>query len=87
MAVVINNGVANATGTFTAVGETEVIASGVFGANRVLVEVRGSATTEYAPVYTFNVVGGVKLGTAAGSTVRVTVVGPDAASAIDVTCN
>jgi hypothetical protein len=83
MANVIIDGVAGDTGTHTATGETEVIASGVFHNNRVQVWVNQS-TLALAPVHTFEAPGAVKLATAATTVITLTVVGLDADSAIDV---
>ncbi len=83
--IVITNGSEGATGSYTAAGVTEVIASGQFGGGtvEVLVAAEGQAK---APAYTFMAPGAVSLQSAPGTVITATVVGgPNAV--IDVTAN
>ena len=84
MAAIITNGTTGATGTHTATGVTQVIASGAFKAGSVQVELKADSL-DYAPVYTFSSPGAISLQTASGSTVQVTVVGGQT-PVVDVSC-
>ena len=89
MAIILNNGVAGATSTtHAATGVTEVICAGNFGICTVAIEVRGDATTDWAPAHTFFAPGGVSLQVASGTSIRAKVAGQASpVAAIDVTCN
>ena len=85
MALVITDGDVGAIGTHTAVGVTEVIASGDFLNATVQVNVSADLA-EDANVYTFFSAGAISLQTAPGTKISIGVVGQGPA-VIDVTCN
>ena len=85
MADVIIDGTSGATGTHTAAGVTEVIASGGFGGNTVQILVNAGAANP-APAHSFFGPGAISLQTASGTVITATVVGKNT-STVDVTMN
>jgi hypothetical protein len=86
MALIVSNGKVGDSGTHVALGVTEIIASGAFGKNRIVISVDADLGDE-APVHTFAAPGAISLQTAADTSITATIVGSDAGSLIDVTCN
>ena len=85
MATVLQNAGTGDTGSHTAAGVTEMLASGVFNGAKISVTAR-TGTLDPAPAYTFPAAGAVSLAAAAGTILDVEVIGGDNPS-IDLSAN